>query len=94
MEDEKPRVDEKLSLVGKLLFAGIGAWLVGRLTNLRVRGTQEEVDAISDAMLSSRRFQDELQRPGASVESVMTKLNLKNASAREFERILGVRWPL
>jgi hypothetical protein len=45
-------------------------------------------------MMASRRFQDELNRHGATVESVMQKLNLKHASAREFERILGVPWPL
>jgi hypothetical protein len=83
-----------LNLLGKVFFASVGAWLLGRLTNLRVRGTQEEVDAVANAMMSSRRFQDELQRPGASVESVIQKLGLKHASAREFERILGIPWPL
>lgn len=80
--------------MGKILFASIGAWLVGRATNVKVRGTQEEIDAITNAMMASRKFQDELNRPGASVESVVAKLGLKNATAREFERILGVRFPI
>lgn len=84
----------KLNLVGKLMFSAIGAWLVGKATNTMLRGTQSEIDAVANTMMASRRFQEELNRPGASVESVMQKLNLKHASAKEFERILGVPFPL
>ena len=84
----------RLNLHGKVLFAAIGAWLVGRATNIKIRGTQEEVTAVSQAMMASRRFQEELERPGATVESVMQLLGLKHASAREFERVMGVSWPL
>lgn len=83
-----------LNLLGKVFFTAVGAWLVGKATNLKLRGTPQEIQAVQNAMMSSRRFQDELNRPGASVDSVMQKLNLKNASAQEFERILGVRWPI
>lgn len=76
------------------MLAAIGAWLVGRATNLKIRGTEEEISAVSQAMMASKRFQEELQRPGATVESVMQYLGLKHASAREFERILGISWPL
>jgi len=84
----------RLNLLGKVLFAAIAAAIVGRTTNLKIRGTQEEIEAVASAMMASRRFQDELNRPGATVESVMQQLGLKHASAREFERILGVPWPL
>jgi len=84
----------KLNLVGKIFFAAVAAWLVGRATNLKIRGTQEEISAVTNAMMASRRFQEELSYPGATVESVMQKLGLKHASAREFERILGIQFPL
>jgi len=84
----------KLNFLGKIFLASVGAWLFGKLTNVKVRGTKEQVDAVANAMLASRKFQDELNRPGASVESVIQKLDLKNASAREFEARLGVKWPL
>jgi hypothetical protein len=61
---------------------------------MKVRGTPEEIKAVSDAMMASRRFQEELERPEATVESVMQYLGLKHAAAREFERILGIPWPL
>lgn len=83
-----------LNILGKLFFASIAAWLVGKAVNLRIRGTEEEVQAVANAMMASKRFQDELKKPGASMQSVIDKLNIKNASARDFERILGVRWPL
>jgi len=96
MEDERkqPLNELKLNLLGKIFFATCAAWLVGKATNMKIRGTQDEVQAVADAMMASRRFQDELRRPGATVESVMEKLGLKHASAREFERILGIAWPL
>lgn len=93
-DTRKPLNELHLNLLGKIFFAACAAWLVGKATNLKVRGTQNEIQAVTNAMLSSRRFQDELRRPGASVESVMQQLGLKHASAREFERILGVPWPL
>jgi|SRR5579863_4167770 len=84
----------KLNLLGKIFFVAAAAWLVGRAVNMKIRGSPQEVQAVANAMMASRRFQDELNHPGATVESVMQKLNLKHASAREFERILGVPWPL
>ena len=90
----QPINELKLNLLGKIFFAAVGAWLVGKAVNLKIRGTPEEVQAVANAMMASRTFQEELSRSGATVESVMQKLGLKHASAREFERILGVPWPL
>ncbi len=95
MADTKQPLNElQLNLLGKIFFTACAAWLVGKATNMKVRGSEQEVNAVSNAMMASRRVQDELRRPGASVESVMEKLGLKHATAREFERILGVPWPL
>jgi hypothetical protein len=82
-----------LNTLGKLMFAGIAAWIVGKTVRLKIRGTHSQVEAITNAMLASRRFQDELKRPGATVQSVIDRLGLKQASAAEFERVLGVKWP-
>jgi hypothetical protein len=89
-----PLNELRLNLLGKIFFAAVGAWLVGKTVNLKIRGKPEEVQAVASAMAASKRFQEELSRNGATVESVMQKLGLKHASAREFERILGVPWPL
>lgn len=84
----------QMNLLGKIFFTALGAWMVGKATNIKLRGTKEEINTIVEAMLASRRFQDELNRPGATIDSVIEKLGLKHASAREFERILQVPWPL
>jgi len=84
----------KLNLVGKLIFASIGAWLVGKKVNMKLRGSPEEMQAVSSAMMASKKFQEELSRQGATVESVMQMLALKHAAAREFTRVLNVPWPL
>lgn len=89
-----PLNELRLNLLGKIFFASVASWLVGKTVNMKIRGTPEEIQAVQGAMLASRRFQEELERPGVTVESVMQKLGLKHASAREFERILGVPWPL
>jgi hypothetical protein len=83
-----------INLTGKLMLASLGAWLVGKFVNTKLRGSRDEIQAVANALMASRRFQDELRSPGATVQSVMDKLRVKQMSASEFERILGVRWPL
>ena len=83
-----------LSLTGKLMLASLGAWLVGKLSNVKIRGSKDEIEIIASALLSSKKFQDELKKPGASVQSVIDKLRVKNMSASEFEKVLGIPWPL
>lgn len=83
-----------LNLTGKIFLASLGAWLVGKVVNTRLRGSGSEISAVTNALLASKRFQEELRRPGATVQSVIEKLRVKQMSASEFERVLGVRWPL
>lgn len=94
MENKEPINELKVNLLGKVFFATLGAWLVGKYVNTKLRGSQSEIEAVGNALAASRRFQDELNRPGASVESVVQKLGIKHMSASEFERVLGVPWPL
>lgn len=91
----KERLNElHVNLVGKIFLATLGAALVGKVVNTKLRGTKEQVTVIANALMASRKFQDELNRSGASVESVMQKLNVKNMSAAEFERTFNIKWPL
>jgi len=93
--EKKENINElRVNLLGKVFFATLGAWLVGKFVNTKLRGSQAEIEAIGNALASSQRFQDELSRPGATVDSVVQKLGVKHMSASQFERVLGVRWPL
>jgi len=94
VENKEPLNELRVNLLGKVFFATLGAWLVGKMVNTKLRGDQREIEAIGNALAASRRFQDELNRPGATVDSVVQKLGIKHMSASQFERVLGVPWPL
>ena len=93
--NEKENINElKMNLLGKIFFGTLAAWLVGKAVNTKLRGSRDEIEAVQNALMSSRRFQDELDRPGATVDSVVQKLGIKHMSANQFERVLGIPWPL
>lgn len=96
--DDRDRLDEraywKLSTTGKLFIAGVAAWLLGQRTRLKIRGDDRKMRQLATALVASKKFQDELKRPGATAESVIQRLGLKNASVKDFERITGIPWPL
>ncbi len=94
MEDKQPINELQVSLFGKLLFGTLAAWLVGKYVSTKIRGSQEQVTAVANALAASRRFQDEMSRPGATVDSVVNKLGVKHMSASQFERTFGIPWPL
>lgn len=83
-----------LNLLGKIFFASAAAFVAGHTVNVAIRGTRDEVKAVANALMASRKFQEELRRPGATVDSVVQRLGIKQMTAREFERVLGVPWPL
>lgn len=80
--------------VGKVLFAAVAAWLAGHAVSLRIRASKLEAIALARAMVASKRFQQELAKPGATIEAVMHALADKTRSAKEFETAFDVRWPL
>lgn len=84
----------ELNFVGKIFLASCAAWVLGKATNVKVRGTQEEIRSVVEALMSSRKFQEELNKPGASVASVLEKLKVKTMSAEQFERTFGTKWPI
>lgn len=84
----------KLSLVGKIFLAAAGACLVGKAMGLKLRGEAKEINAVKNAILASKNFQKELVSPGATVESVMHHLGVKQMAAQEFEESLGIPWLL
>lgn len=86
-----------LSWAGKLFFAGAAAYIAGKVIKnmpLKIRGSKEELKAIADAIVASKAFQDELKKPGASIESVVKKMNLKNVTREKFTAITGKSFPL
>jgi hypothetical protein len=95
------KLQEELSWVGKMFFAGLAgaiggtfAQAVGIKLPFKLRGSQSQIKAITDAVMATKEFQQEIARSGATVESVIRKLNLKNISRERFEQFTGHSWPL
>jgi hypothetical protein len=60
----------------------------------KIKGTPEQLEAIMQVIKSSKEFQEEINREGATVESVMQKLNIQNLAKKAFEEKTGKPWPL
>lgn len=85
----------KLSAVGKLFFASLIVTLMtGKSSPFRISGRQEDIQILARAIQSSKRFQDEIRKPGATIDSVIRSMDLKNVDARNFQARFGVPWPL
>jgi len=83
----------KLSATGKLFFASLAAYLAGAKSIIKLKGTPEQIRALTNAIMASKEFQDEISREGATVESVIEKMRFKNMTAADFKRITGKPFP-
>lgn len=95
------KLQEELSWVGKMFFAGLAGALGSTLAQaagvrlpFKLRGSPTQIKAVTDAVIATKEFQEEIAMPGATVESVIRKLNLKNISRERFEQFTGHKWPL
>lgn len=106
-KDKAPEQLQEVSLswAGKLFFAGIASYLAGvglqkmgggppPKLPFKIRGTPEQIRAVIEAVMASKDFQREIKRPGATVESVIQKLNLRNMTKERFKQITGRPWPV
>jgi len=85
----------KLTTIGKLFFASLIAnMMTGKRSPFKVSGSPHDIELLSRAVQSSKRFQDEIRRPGATVDSVIRAMDLKNVDASNFYARFGVKWPL
>lgn len=60
----------------------------------KLEGKPEQIAAMTDVIKASKEYQEELKRDGATVESVMQKLNAQNEAKVEFKTKTGYDWPL
>lgn len=60
----------------------------------KLKGTPEQLQAVMDVVQASMDYQQEITREGATVESVMEKLNAQNLAKKSFEERTGHPWPL
>ena len=60
----------------------------------KIKGTPQQIQAVTEIIMSSKEFQEELKNPGATVDSVMQKLNLHDTTKKKFKEPTGHDWPL
>lgn len=88
-----------LTWAGKLFFASLATYIASDVASsmklpIKLRGKPEQIRAVTDAITASKEYQREIKKPGASVESVIQKLNLRNMSKERFEQLTGKKWPV
>jgi len=96
MSKDKSDISENLYVPtsSKLFLAGVAAWLIGNKVQMKIKGSQNEMKQFAAALIASKRFQNELTKSDASAQSVIDKLNIKNAAASEFKNSTGLDWPM
>jgi hypothetical protein len=84
---EKKKVNElrQDSLAKKLLLTSLSAWLVNKDVDVKIRGSQNEIRVISNALAASNRLRE---------DSIVENLRSKDLAAAEFEKVFGMPWPL
>ena len=60
----------------------------------KLKGTPEQITAVMNVVQASKEFQEEMVRPGATVDSTIQKLNARNTAKTEFKEKTGQDWPL
>ena len=100
---EEVLAEIKLSWAGKLFFAGVAAYIAGSAIKgagrnvklpIKIRGTPQQIRAVMDAVTSSKDFQREINRPGATIDTVIQKLRLRNMTKERFYQLTGKPFPL
>lgn len=86
--------EKPLNLLSKMFLSSLVAWLQGKSTNLKLKGSPYEIEIIQTALLASKTFQEELVKPNTTIDSVMSKLGEKQVAAKKFEEAFGIPWPL
>ena len=59
-----------------------------------IQGTPEQMAAMAKVIKASQDFQNEVKREGATVESIIQKLNDQNQAKVDFKTTTGYDWPL
>ena len=85
-------ISQVTSLEEKLLSA-IAATIMGLESGVKITGSEEKLSSLKDVLVATKQFYDEMNRTGASLNSVMKMHKSKNDFAQEFETKSGIDWP-
>ena len=72
--------------------SAIAAYIVGFYPDVKISGSQPEIDAFSRVLESSREVYLALQG-GATIELLSEVLSNKSVDSKQFEKVTGQQWP-
>jgi hypothetical protein len=85
--------DPKLSVVAKMFLAAVVSVVLGKPSNIRIRGSIDQVEATKQAILATVEFRDCVNSSGVTIQDIMDKLKAKNIAAQRFKTCLNIPWP-
>lgn len=92
--NKKTTKKTSIPLIERLLSTSVSALIVGKNVGVNIVGDKREISAVSNALIASKNLQETLNRTDVTIDLVMEKLRVKKECAREFEKIIGIPWPL
>jgi hypothetical protein len=93
---DKPKSNNpqvSMGLHERILFSTISSWLLGEESNVKIIGSQLQIETFARTLGALREFHEELRKPDVDLGSVKKKLGIKNAYVKEFEKVFRMKWP-
>jgi len=81
-------------MLQKLFLGTLASCVVGKRTNVMLRGTKREIDCVVKMILAARKFHEIIMSDSNDLKAILKALDEKMAVSREFEDIFGSRFPL
>lgn len=72
----------------------VASHILGKKTNVRVKGSPEKIKVVSEVIEASKSLYNELNNKNATMERISELLNKKRLAAKEFQDKLGTPWML
>ena len=86
--------NNKIDKRSKIVKVALLAWLREGKQLFKFHGSNEEIQAMVNAFLSSKALHEEINKSSSTVQSVMLALENMRRDTKKFERMCGVKWPL
>lgn len=92
------KMDGKIGSVVDLndgnFYSTLCAWLVGENFDVSLKGSKEQVEALTEAYASTMNFHNAIISSEQQLDVIMRLLGEKHVAAEKFERVFDVSWPL
>lgn len=74
-------------------YSSVALWLSEPNVSITFRGAPEKVTVVQEALRRTREFQEELNRPSATLQTIAEKLDKKHTAAEAFTSMIVSSWP-